>query len=789
MRATSFKVGEDVLVQYGIFSLLHKANIEKVRKHHVKLSFYNPIHTEKGEVWSDWIRKHHLLQINKETLKRKKELLERHKKSLKSSNKVSETNLKFERIEERPIGISIGMNNLYVCAINEDGTIEMIEGIHQGDMLYWVRDFFNPYAKGNAFKPKIQIKQPLKQHQIERKRLRHKRVNNTKKSSKNLHESSDKVRIRQKEQYNLKKNTPQKSPMKNLDYIKSLQENQKAFLKRLRSNPNDFEDACLDKIKAVRPLLHHEYTANLPTYQEIDFAEVNAPISSLLNLNASEGKNDDDVLPYKIITVTFADFVNDIRQKISIILGKQVKRMVVALPIEIMASTKDAAKKKKNTKQYLIDHTLSRSILPIDIIKKNQPLRKKETFQRPPMSKSSITNVQKKKMDSDLAEIMFSQNMSSFDKESDILPRSKTQKHRRPHRELPLGKKGLFFSVNTIAFKLPFVENVSFIHHGTAAGICHRVQHRSFEINPEHAYFLLFHCGSCSMSCSIILYNDKNSGKFDIIQSHKVFIGGTDFTQRLVSHCMNEFKKIRPSAVFNESHFKRLASHCERIKIQLTKYEETTLQVYEFYDREPFTLVIHRETFESLCQDLFQRAVPMIKDCLTTLTTDKSSKDVLEYIFYSGGSMNIPALQKVIVETCPFVSIFSSTHNEHMLAKGAAIQCDYLSSIDEVKPSMDKAIHRSLDKQYIGTPISSTTPVKVVSSYSKKNEHYSSSTIIPKRETQTTPRYSLPTKSSHIRVKKPVPPKAPLRVNIPTRTKQSPTPYHDIHEQIKRIYE
>lgn len=56
MNGTSFKVGEDVLVYYGILPLLHKANVERVRKHHIKVTFYNPVKTKNGDISGDWIR-------------------------------------------------------------------------------------------------------------------------------------------------------------------------------------------------------------------------------------------------------------------------------------------------------------------------------------------------------------------------------------------------------------------------------------------------------------------------------------------------------------------------------------------------------------------------------------------------------------------------------------------------------------------------------------------------------------------------------------------------------------
>ena len=114
----------------------------------------------------------------------------------------------------------------------------------------------------------------------------------------------------------------------------------------------------------------------------------------------------------------------------------------------------------------------------------------------------------------------------------------------------------------------------------------------------------------------------------------------------------------------------RLKIASEKAKIKLTYEKQTIIELNEFYNKEMLYIKLTRETFENICEDIFQRL---------TITINKAIEDSkIEYtkikeLIFVGGSTRIPKLKEIIHNFFIDLHINDSLNPEETVAYGAAI--------------------------------------------------------------------------------------------------------------------
>ena len=88
-------------------------------------------------------------------------------------------------------------------------------------------------------------------------------------------------------------------------------------------------------------------------------------------------------------------------------------------------------------------------------------------------------------------------------------------------------------------------------------------------------------------------------------------LGGHDFDKKIMDFWLKEFSSkfnIKESDIRKDTKtMNRLKIATEKAKIRLSLEKETNIYIDEFYNKELLHIKLKRETFEYICQDLFNK--------------------------------------------------------------------------------------------------------------------------------------------------------------------------------------
>lgn len=154
-------------------------------------------------------------------------------------------------------------------------------------------------------------------------------------------------------------------------------------------------------------------------------------------------------------------------------------------------------------------------------------------------------------------------------------------------------------------------------------------------------------------------------------------LGGSDFDQRLVEHCMADFKrKTKADMSGNARAVRRLRTACERAKRNLSSSAQTTVELDALHDGYDFSTTISRARFDELCMDLLRKCIDPIDQVLRDAKMDKSKVDEIVLV---GGSTRIPKLQQMLQEYFNGKELNKSINPDEAVAYGAAVQAAVLT--------------------------------------------------------------------------------------------------------------
>ncbi|KAJ1701366.1 hypothetical protein LUZ63_001145 [Rhynchospora breviuscula] len=180
---------------------------------------------------------------------------------------------------------------------------------------------------------------------------------------------------------------------------------------------------------------------------------------------------------------------------------------------------------------------------------------------------------------------------------------------------------------------------------------------------------LIFDLGGGTFDVSLL---SVIHGKF-VVQATTgdTHLGGEDFDDRLVDHCVKEFKKkYNKDITGNAKSLRRLRTACERAKRMLSSSVMTSIDVDYLYDGVDFSTRISRARFEELNKELFMRCTDLIEKCLSDATIDKTGVDVVVLV---GGSTRIPKILELVQDFFKGKELCKGIHPDEAVAYGAAI--------------------------------------------------------------------------------------------------------------------
>ena len=188
------------------------------------------------------------------------------------------------------------------------------------------------------------------------------------------------------------------------------------------------------------------------------------------------------------------------------------------------------------------------------------------------------------------------------------------------------------------AAKKAGLEVVKILNEPTAAAIAYGYENKS----DKERKVLVFDLGGGTLDVSILKI--KGSEYYVLSSCGDPHLGGEDFNQRLIDYALNKFKKEKgfENVDFydkkNNNAFKaiqRLRKETEEIKCQLSFVNEMGYDFDSLYKGEDFQLDIKRETYEELCEDLFEKCLVKIDEALKLAKLEKNDIDEIVLV---GGS-------------------------------------------------------------------------------------------------------------------------------------------------------
>ena len=232
----------------------------------------------------------------------------------------------------------------------------------------------------------------------------------------------------------------------------------------------------------------------------------------------------------------------------------------------------------------------------------------------------------------------------------------------------------------------------------------------------------------------LIIVFDLGGGTFDVtllnIYEQEIFniissagdshLGGDDFDKKIMDFCLKEFCSkfnIKEDDIKNDTKaINRLKIASEKAKIRLSSEEETNIYIDEFYNKELLHIKLKRETFENICQDLFNKLIKPLDKVLED--AEKGASDIKEIVFV-GGSTRIPKIKELIHNYFFDVNINDSINPDEAVAYGAAIQAAKI--IKQGTDILNDVILTDINPFSLGTNIINDIVAKIEDNYDINN--------------------------------------------------------------------
>ncbi|XP_026422578.1 heat shock 70 kDa protein 18-like isoform X2 [Papaver somniferum] len=229
------------------------------------------------------------------------------------------------------------------------------------------------------------------------------------------------------------------------------------------------------------------------------------------------------------------------------------------------------------------------------------------------------------------------------------------------------------------AGKIAGLDEMRIINEPTAAGLAYGLHIKATSFGMKNV--LIFDLGGGTFDVSLITIDDHLLNvKATAGDTH---LGGDDFDNRMMNHCIQEFKKIHKRDISGDPKaLRRLRTACERAKRVLTNTVHTTIGIDSLHKGIDFLTVITRARFEELNMDLFEKCLETVKKCLTGAKMNKSS---VHKILLVGGSTRIPKIQSLLQEFFDGKKLCKSINPDEAVAYGAAVQAAILIGVGDVR--------------------------------------------------------------------------------------------------------
>ncbi len=193
------------------------------------------------------------------------------------------------------------------------------------------------------------------------------------------------------------------------------------------------------------------------------------------------------------------------------------------------------------------------------------------------------------------------------------------------------------------------------------------------DIRSKEKTILVYDLGGGTFDVTVVRYTPTN---FRVLATDgDVMLGGLDWSQRVVDHVSEQFKrKFGDDPREHPETLRAFAQECEDAKRQLSSKAQVPISVY--YKGKTLTVSLTRGDFERMTADLLQRT----KDTTElVLQQAKVSLNSLDEVLLVGGSTYMPVVEKMLKDVTGRQPSRELTPEE-AVAQGAAIHAAILEA-------------------------------------------------------------------------------------------------------------
>ncbi|KAJ9542363.1 hypothetical protein OSB04_028869 [Centaurea solstitialis] len=164
-------------------------------------------------------------------------------------------------------------------------------------------------------------------------------------------------------------------------------------------------------------------------------------------------------------------------------------------------------------------------------------------------------------------------------------------------------------------------------------------------------------------------------------------LGGEDFDNAMVNHCVQEFKKKHKKDIsMNARAMVRLKVACEKAKRDLSSTTQTAIEIDSLFEGIDFSMKFSRAKFEELNAGFFKKCIEHVNKCLND---GKMQKKEVDDVVIVGGSTRIPKVQQMLTEFFDWKPLCKSIKADEAVAHGAALLAAKLSGyLNEIKQEL-----------------------------------------------------------------------------------------------------
>ncbi|KAJ0771129.1 putative Heat shock protein 70 family [Helianthus annuus] len=219
---------------------------------------------------------------------------------------------------------------------------------------------------------------------------------------------------------------------------------------------------------------------------------------------------------------------------------------------------------------------------------------------------------------------------------------------------------------------------IRIINEPTAAAIAYGLDNKSDIVDKINV--LVFDLGGGTFDVSVLTI--KEGGSFEVkAVGGDTHLGGEDFDNRMVDHCVAEFKRRwNKDMSENQRAMGRLRFACEKAKRILSCTTQTSVELDCLHEGIDFSLKFTQAKFEYLNMGSFNKCIETLETCLNDA---KMQKSCVDQVILVGGSTRIPKVQHMLQDYFDGRELCKSVNADEAVAYGAAVMAAKLSGSND----------------------------------------------------------------------------------------------------------